>query len=178
MRKRIKEIISVLIAAALLAPAIIYLIPFIVDGYSSSIIMSGSMEPAVQVGSIVITQKIDVDNVKAGDIIVFHRSDSKTLHRVVDKIVEDDSYYFKTKGDANEDPDPWIVQPEQVQGALLLNIPYYGYLLYYAGTPIGFVLMVIIPAILLIANEIRKIIKLKKEGKKIEQENLGDSTVD
>jgi len=153
---------------ALLAPVIIYAVTFVVDGYYSSVIMSGSMEPAVQVGSIVVTQKIDVDNVKAGDIIVFQRSDSKTLHRVIDKIVENDSYYFKTKGDANEDSDPWIVQPEQVQGSLLLTIPYYGYLIYFAGTPIGFVLMVIIPATLLIANEIRKIIKLKKGGKKIE----------
>jgi len=178
MRKKIKEIVSILIVVVLVLPAIIYAVPFIVDGYYSSVIMSGSMEPAVPVGSIVVTQKIDVDNVKAGDIIVFQRSDSKTLHRVIDKIVENDSYYFKTKGDANEDPDPWTVQPEQVNGALLLTIPYYGYLIYFAGTSIGFVLMVIIPAILLIANEIRKIIKLKKEGKKIEQENLGDSTVD
>lgn len=174
MRKKIKEIISVLIAAALLAPIIIYAVPSIMDGYYSSVIMSGSMEPAVQVGSIVVTQKIDVDNVNAGDIIVFHRSDSKTLHRVVEKIVENDSYYFKTKGDANEDPDPWLVQPEQVQGALLLTIPYYGYLLYYAGTPIGFVLMVIVPAALLIGNEVKKIIQLKKEEKN--EENLGNST--
>ncbi len=173
MRKKIKEIISILIVVALLAPAIIYLIPFVVDGYYSSVIMSGSMEPAVQVGSIVVTQKIDVDNVKAGDIIVFHRSDSKTLHRVVDKIVENDSYYFRTKGDANEDPDPWLVQPEQIQGALLLTIPYYGYLLYYAGTPIGFMFMVIVPAALLIGNEVKKIIQLKK-GRKNE-ENLSDS---
>ena len=168
MRKKIKEIISVLIVVVLLLPAIIYAIPFIVDGYYSSVIMSGSMEPAIPLGSIVVVKRVNPDDVKVGNIIVFHRSDSKTLHRVIDKIVENDSYYFKTKGDANEDPDPWIVQPEQVQGALLLTIPYYGYLIYFAGTPIGFVLMVIIPAILLIANEIRKIIKLKKGGKKIE----------
>ncbi|MBA7473072.1 hypothetical protein ES707_08406 [subsurface metagenome] len=173
MRKKIKEIISVLILVALLAPVIVYAVAFVVDGYYSSVIMSGSMEPAVQVGSIVVTQKIDVDNVNAGDIIVFHRSDSKTLHRVIEKIVENDSYYFRTKGDANEDPDPWLVQPEQVQGTLLLTVPYYGYLLYYAGTPIGFVLMVIVPAALLIGNEVKKIIKLKKEEKN--EENLGNS---
>jgi len=176
MRKRIKEIIFVLILVALLAPVIIYAVAFVVDGYYSSVIMSGSMEPAVQVGSIVVVGRVDPDDVKVNDIIVFHRSDTKTLHRVVDKIVEDDSYYFKTKGDANETPDPWNVQPEQVQGALLLNIPYYGYLLYYAGTSIGFVLMVIIPAALLIANEVRKIFKLRKEGKN--EESLGDSAVD
>jgi len=176
MRKRIKKIIPVLIVVALLAPVIIYAVPFIVDGYYSSVIMSGSMEPAIPVGSIVVVKRVNPDDVKVSDIIVFQRSDSKTLHRVIDKIVENDSYYFKTKGDANEDPDPWTVQPEQVNGALLLTIPYYGYLIYFAGTSIGFVLMVIIPATLLIANEIRKIIKLKKEGKN--EENLGDSTVD
>ena len=178
MRKKIKEIISVLIAAALLTPAIIYAIPFIVNDYYSSVIMSSSMEPTIPIGSIVVVKRVNPDDVKVSNIIVFQRSDAKTLHRVIDKIVENDSYYFKTKGDANEDPDPWIVQPEQVRGALLLTIPYYGYLIYFAGTPIGFVLMVIIPAILLIVNEIRKIIQLKKGGKKIEQENLGDSAVD
>jgi len=172
MRKKIKEIISVLIAAALLTPAIIYAIPFIVDGYYSSVILSGSMEPTIPVGSIVVVGRVDPDDVKVSDIIVFQRSKSKTLHRVIDKIVENDSYYFKTKGDANEDPDPWLVQPEQIQGALLLTIPYYGYLLYFAGTPIGFILMVIIPAILLIANEIRKIIQLKKEEKISARENI------
>jgi signal peptidase len=172
MRKKIKEIIYVLILVALLTPAIIYVVPFIFSDYYSSVVMSGSMEPAVPVGSIVVTQKIDVDNVKAGDIIVFQRSNSKTLHRVIDKIVENDSYYFKTKGDANENPDPWIVQPEQVQGSLLLTMPYYGYLIYFAGTPIGFILMVIIPATLLIANVIRKIIQLKKEEKFSAHENI------
>jgi signal peptidase len=172
MRKRIKEIVSTVIVVALLTPAIIYAIPFIVDGYYSSVIMSSSMEPTIPIGSIVVAKRVNPDNVKVGNIIVFQRSNSKTLHRVIDKIVENDSYYFKTKGDANEDPDPWIVQPEQVQGSLLLTIPYYGYLIYFAGTPIGFILMVIIPAILLIANEIRKIIQLKKEKKFSARENI------
>jgi signal peptidase len=172
MRKRIKEIVSIVIVVALLTPAIIFAIPFIVDGYYSSVIMSSSMEPAIPIGSIVVVKRVNPDDVKVGNIIVFQRSDSKTLHRVIDKIVENGSYYFKTKGDANEDPDPWIVQPEQVQGSLLLTIPYYGYLIYFAGTPIGFILMVIIPAILLIANEIRKIIQLKKEKKFSARENI------
>lgn len=165
MRKRIKEIVSIVIVVALLTPAIIYAIPFIVDGYYSSVIMSSSMEPTIPIGSIVVAKRVNPDDVKVSNIIVFQRSNTKTLHRVIDKIVVNGSYYFKTKGDANEGPDPWIVQPEQVNGVLLLTIPYYGYLIYFAGTPIGFILMVIIPATLLIANEIRKIIQLKKEEK-------------
>jgi signal peptidase len=114
MRKKMKEIISILIAVALLTPIIIYAVTFVFSDYSSSIIMSGSMEPTVQVGSTVVVSRINPDDVTVNDIIVFDRSDTKTLHRVIDKIVENDSYYFKTKGDANKAPDPWIVQPEQV----------------------------------------------------------------
>ena len=128
-------------------------------------------------GIIVIVKRVNVENVKVGDVIAFQRGESKTIHRVVEKAFEDDSFHFKTKGDANEDPDPWIVRPEQVRGGLLLTIPYYGYLIHFAGTPVGFVLMVITPAVLLIVNEIRKIYQLKK-GEKIEQESLGNSTVD
>ena len=177
MRKIIKEIVSVLIVIALLAPAMIHLAPFLVGGSFSRVVMSGSMEPAIPVGSIVIVKGVNAEDVEVGDVIAFQTGDSRTLHRVIDKIVENGSFYFRTKGDANEDPDPWIVRPEQVRGGLLLTIPYYGYLIHFAGTPIGFVLMVLTPAILLIANEVRKILQLKKGGK-VEQKSLGTSTVD
>ena len=172
MRKKIKELLSILVVVALLTPAIIYALPFIVNGYYSSIIMSGSMEPTIPVGSIVVVERVNPEDVKVNSIIVFQRSDLKTLHRVIDKIVENDTYYFKTKGDANENPDPWVVQPDQIQGSLLLTIPYYGYFLHFAGTPFGFMLMVIIPAIILITTEVRKIIKLQKEEKPSTQEKV------
>ena len=163
MRKKTKEIIAVLIVVALLTPAIIYALPFVVNGYYSSLIMSGSMEPTIPVGSIVVVETVNPKDVKVNDIIVFQRSDLKTLHRVIDKIEENNTYYFQTKGDANENPDPWTVKPDQIQGSLMLTIPYYGYFLHFAGTPIGFLLMVIIPAIILITSELRKIIELTKK---------------
>ena len=165
LRKIIKEVVSIVIVIALLAPALIYVAPFLVGGSFSSVVMSGSMEPAIPVGSIVIVKRVDAEDVKVGDVIAFQRGESKTIHRVVEKAFEDDSFHFKTKGDANEDPDPWIVRPEQVRGGLLLTIPYYGYLIHFAGTPVGFVLMVITPAVLLIASEVRKMVK--KGGEKI-----------
>lgn len=167
MRKIVKEIISIIIVIALLIPALIHVAPFLVGGSFSRVVMSGSMEPAIPVGSIVVVKRVDADDVEVGDIIAFQMGESKTLHRVVDKVFdvgffEGGSFYFRTKGDANEDPDPWIVRPEQVSGALLLTIPYYGRLIHFAGTPIGFTLMVVVPAILLIANEIRKILHSRK----------------
>jgi signal peptidase len=162
VRKIVKEVVSVILVIALLAPAIIYVAPFLVGGSFSSVVMSGSMEPTIPVGSIVVVRKISPEDVKVGDVIAFSTGESKTLHRVIDKVAEGGSFYFRTKGDANEDPDPWIVKPEDVSGALLLTIPYYGYLIYFARTPLGLVLFILVPAIILIANEVRNILKCRK----------------
>jgi len=162
VRKIVKQVISLLIVIALLFPLLICLVAPLFVGGSFSVIMSGSMEPAIPVGSIVIVKKVNPEDVKVGDVIAFQTGESRTIHRVVEKVVEDDSFYFRTKGDANEDPDPWIVKPQDVKGALLLTIPYYGYLLYYAGTPLGVALFILVPAIILIANEIRNILKRRK----------------
>jgi signal peptidase len=112
--------------------------------------MAGSMEPTIPVGSIVPIRKVNPENVKVGDIITFKAGESTVMHRVMDKIVENGSYYFRAKGDANEVPDPWIVKPEDICGALLLTMPYYGFLVHYAGTPVGFALFILAPAIILI----------------------------
>ena len=162
MRKTVKEAVSIITIIALLSPILICLItPLFVGGFFS-VIMSGSMEPTIPVGSVVIVKKVNPEDVKVGDVIAFEAGESATMHRVVEKVVEDGSFYFRTKGDANEDPDPWIVKPEDVRGALLLTIPYYGYLIWFAGTPIGVALFILVPAIILIANEIRNILKYRK----------------
>ena len=161
VRKIVKEVISVLIVIALLSPILICVVaPFFVGGFFS-VVMSGSMEPAIPVGSIVVVRKVNAEDVKVGDVISFRTGESRVIHRVIEK-VENGSFYFRTKGDANEDPDPWIVQPDDVCGALMLTIPYYGYLIWFAGTPIGVAVFILVPAIILIANEVRNILKYRK----------------
>jgi signal peptidase len=162
LKKIVKEAISILIVVALLAPAIIYVAPFLVGGSFSSVVMGGSMEPTIHVGSIVIVRKVKPEDVRVGDIVAFKTGESKTIHRVIEKVIEDGSFYFRTKGDANEDPDPWIVKPQDILGELQLTIPYYGYLIWFAQTPFGIVLFILVPAIILIANEVRNILKCRR----------------
>jgi signal peptidase len=120
------------------------------------------MEPTIHVGSIVVVRRVNPEDVNVGDIIAFKVGESKAIHRVVGKVVGGGSFYFRTKGDANEDPDPWIVKPEDVLGKLYLVIPYYGYLIVFARTPLGVVLFILVPAIILIVGEVRNIIKLRR----------------
>jgi len=162
LRKLVKEVVSSVIVIVLLVPALIYAAPFLVGGSFSSVVMGGSMEPTIHVGSIVVVRRVNPEDVKVGDIIAFRTGESKTIHRVIDKVGEDGSFYFRTKGDANEDPDPWIVKPEDVLGELQLTIPYYGYLIWFAQTPFGIVLFILVPAIILIANEVKKILKFRR----------------
>jgi len=70
------------------------------------VVQSGSMEPKIKMGSIVMVKP--VDEYKIGDVISFGevtRTKAPTTHRVYDiKVVEGEPYYI-TKGDANNAPD-------------------------------------------------------------------------
>ncbi|MCK5222080.1 MAG: hypothetical protein KAR14_10900, partial [Candidatus Aminicenantes bacterium] len=78
--------------------------------------------------------------------------------------------FFKTQGDANEDPDMSELKESAIAGKVLVTIPFLGYLIDFARQPIGFILLIIIPAACIMIDEIRKIWmevkKMKKEKTK------------
>jgi len=56
------------------------------------------------------------------------------------------------------------VKKENVVGKAILTVPFIGYLDYFARTPIGFILLILLPTSVIIIMEIRNIIKeLKKQ---------------
>jgi len=127
--------------------------------------MSGSMEPAIPIGSIVIIKDASAQDVRVNDVLAFKTEGTNVIHRVIEITNEDSTLYFKTKGDANEDPDPGLVGEDQIMGKLLLVIPFYGYLINFARTPFGFLSLVMIPAILFIIIEVWRITHRGKVAK-------------
>jgi len=125
-------------------------------------VYTGSMEPTIPVGSIVVIKPANPETLKVGDIICF-KVETERPTTVTHRIIGITSQGFITKGDANEDPDTWIVKKQDVIGEVIAIIPYIGYLGYFVRTPIGFTLLIIIPATLIIAIEIRNIIKTVKK---------------
>jgi len=124
-------------------------------------VFTGSMETAIPVGSVVLIKPVDPETLKIGDVICFTLSEPTTITHRIFSITDEG---FITKGDANEDPDQWTVKKENVIGIVVLTIPYIGYIGYFVKTPIGFTLLIIIPASLIIALEVRNVIKeLKKK---------------
>jgi signal peptidase len=130
-------------------------------GWRTEIVLSGSMEPAIQTGSVVVSRPIAAEDVREGDVIMFASSDgnSLTTHRVVSVQPENDGLHFTTKGDANKGADINAVVPGQIVGIIVFSVPYLGYLVAFIRTPLGLVLFLVIPATILIISELLKVYK-------------------
>jgi len=92
-----------------------------------SVIMSGSMQPALNVGDIAILVKVPANKIQLGDIIQYASREGPVLHRVVAIKQE----YFITKGDANNVVDYDPVHSSQIRGKLLFIIPKLGWISIY-----------------------------------------------
>jgi signal peptidase len=138
-------------------------------------VYTGSMEPAIPVGSVVVIKPVDPETLKTGDVICFKLSEPTTT--VTHRLFNITNEGFITKGDANEDPDQWTVKKENVIGKVILTIPFIGYIGYFVRTPIGFILLIILPASLIIILEIRNIIKELRKKTRTKKPNKHPTTV-
>lgn len=131
------------------------------------IVESGSMEPAIMTGSLVIV--VPSKQYAVGDVITFESrsADIPTSHRVVDTYEERGRTWFITKGDANEEADTTAVPIGDVIGKVFVAIPNAGYVLDFARQPLGFALLIMLPAFLIVFGELEKIwieIRRKRKG--------------
>lgn len=130
-------------------------------------VLTGSMEPAISVGSVVAIKPVDPDALRVADVICFRFGDSMLVtHRIVNVTAEG----FVTKGDANEESDIGVVRKENVVGTVVFVIPWVGYLGSFVRMPVGFVVLLVVPACLIIVFEVRSIMS---EMKKLKEERAG-----
>ncbi len=172
--------VSIAILALIILPFVLFAVPQLVLAKDALIVKSGSMEPAIQTGGVVFVYDVPVSQLSEGDVITYRTGpDERTTHRIigVNKTDEtgdsgDGSYQFRTKGDNNPDADPGVVDGEDVVGKVGWDVPYLGYALVYVGSFNAYVFLVIVPALLIMINEVvsiaREIRGMKKEGQEME----------
>ncbi|MBQ6687126.1 MAG: signal peptidase I [Bacilli bacterium] len=138
-------------------------------------IISPSMEPNLKVYDIIVDKRIDsVNDIQIGDVITFistsNISSNKTItHRVIDIIIDNNgNYQYKTKGDNNLSPDPAYAEYNNVIGKVLFKVPQLGRVQFFLANQGGWLVVVVIPAIIIILKDILKISKLSKINKKAE----------
>lgn len=112
-------------------------------GYKPFIVLSGSMEPKLLEGDIIVTKAIAPEQVVKGNIITF-RSDNNTVvtHRVI-SVKATGGLTFYTKGDANTVADAKAVKAEELEGIYLWRIAGVGRIGMFLKTPIGILLFLI-----------------------------------
>jgi len=120
--------------------------------------MSGSMAPALSPGDLVIVKEegpIDI-----GDMVTVESGEFTYTHRVVEKL---ESYRFRLKGDANEDPDQGLVEASQIIGKVVIVFPFS-----HLYTPYGFASAVLVPAAIIIGKQMHTIYQFTKRRNKRE----------
>lgn len=93
----------------------LYLTPLF--GNSLSVVVSGSMRPAIQINALTVVHHCHIEDVEVGDIINYWYPPQKRYitHRVVDK----EDRFLITRGDANKANDPAPVTDENIFGKII-----------------------------------------------------------
>jgi len=95
-------------------------------GLQSHVVLSGSMQPRILGGDVVLTQPLTAGELRPGQVVLFADPEGGRrlmLHRLV---AVDDDGALVTRGDANQSADSSRVAPSHVQGLARLRIPYVG----------------------------------------------------
>ncbi len=121
--------VAVLVAFLLLSNAL---------GVRALSMLSGSMEPEIPTGSLLLVCSVDASSLQVGDVVAYSPSQETVVtHRIVE--VLDSPLSFRTKGDANSFIDPTAISAEKIQGKVMLYIPFLGYVSVLLKTPVGII---------------------------------------
>ncbi|CCX36341.1 signal peptidase I [Clostridium sp. CAG:1000] len=139
-------------------------------------IISPSMEPNINVYDVVLVKKTNINKLKKGDVITFYSTnnyfgDTPITHRIANI---DDRTSIIVKGDHNEKADNEKVIPKNIIGKVILVIPSLGKLQFFLASKSGFIIAIIIPAIVIITYDVYKIMKmimLKNQMSKLKNKN-------
>lgn len=118
-------VLSTLILLVLLALAVALVVPVLM-GCTELAVLTGSMQPALPVGSLIYIKEADPAQLQVGDVITYRlEGDTMVTHRVVENLPEEG--YLITQGDANQEPDGQITY-DRVQGKMVFHLPWLGYI--------------------------------------------------
>lgn len=112
-------------------------------GFSPMIVTTGSMEPTLPAGSMIVAHA--QADYAVGDIVSFRQGNAVVTHR----IVEETPQGYRTAGDANNTPDRDAVPPSAVLGRVVVCLPWAGAALSFLQGPIGVLLLAAAGAVLI-----------------------------
>src|ERR1700683_585959 len=152
---------------------VVFLVP--ATGFEAKSIATGSMRPAIPPGSLVIIHKTPLDQLKVGNVVTYTKSVNPPVtitHRIVKTETKSGAPYFIVKGDANPAPDP-AVPGGLIVGKVVFHAPYIGRVALDIRNPVAIAIIVIIPGLLIISDEI---IRLRRSLNKAPAKTSGPAS--
>lgn len=120
MRSSLRQFVVQTVARLALALVALATLAFVALGigprtglYQTATVLTGSMRPHMPQGSVVVTTPVAARDVRVGDVISYHipvEDHRVVTHRVVQILEGGDHPVLRTKGDANDAPDPWVAR--------------------------------------------------------------------
>lgn len=158
-----------------------------IGGYSMFRVVTGSMEPTIPVGALLVTKQVAMEAVEAGDIICFRAQESAIFgkmmtHRVVGVYTAmDGSLFFETKGDANLVQDGYFVTQANFVGKVIWHTGESSLLssiFSFFTNKVGFLACIVFPCLLLASLILRDCVKNIREELESAVEELETESYD
>jgi signal peptidase I len=144
------------LAAGFAAALLLAVVGSMLLGERPVVVLSGSMEPAFSPGDVLIERSVEPRQVEIGQVVTFHEpgSDRSITHRVRSIEAHGPKLVFTTKGDADNGVQRWSIDRVGELGQPQWRIPLAGYAVMLAKTPLGLVLIVLLPLLAIAGWEI------------------------
>lgn len=137
-------------------------------GYEIYNVVSGSMEPAIPVGSVIYVAQKEPEEIREGDVIAFMSEGTVVTHRVVaNRLTEGD---FVTKGDANAAEDMHTVSYGRLIGYVAYHFPVLGDLMFLYTSTVGKVYMICFAACGAMLNMLAGRLRQRRAGEQTAEE--------
>lgn len=151
-------------------------------GFRYYTVLTDSMVPEFESGDMVFVKMTDADKIEKGDIITFNpSSDSEAYltHRVTDKITNYEGTgvtCFRTKGDANNTEDSFLIDEGRVIGTVQFHMPKLGLIIRFIQLRWYFIVPLVLLCFIFFAL-MKKYFELKSGNEAVEtKENTNNST--
>ncbi|MGX1858006.1 signal peptidase I [Dietzia sp. NPDC055340] len=126
--RTVTSCLLLLVAVAVLAALVV--VPRLA-GATPYTVLTGSMEPALSPGTLIVVKPVPATQLRAGDVITFQiESDNPAVntHRITQVVYDSEGTpRFQTQGDANNVADRDLLVPGQIRGKYWYSMPYLGY---------------------------------------------------
>jgi len=133
VRRSFKRIVAFGETAAVIAIVTVALVLLVMPllGLRTYVITGGSMTGTIDKGALIVDRTVPVNSLRIGDIITFRPPGqaAAVTHRIIAvEFQRDGTPVYRTKGDVNPTPDPWLVTLDRpVQAKYVGHVPHVGY---------------------------------------------------